>query len=65
MMVGRYDGRWTIRVCRLKMSELRMVVESDLPSPEKTESLRIHRHQIVMLMVSEAVAVLLAATAVF
>ena len=52
-------------MCRLKMSELRMVVESDLPSPEKTESLRIHRHQIVMLMVSEAVAVLLAATAVF
>ena len=65
MMVRRYDGRWTIRACCLKVSELGMVVGGDLPVPERTESLRIHRHQIVMLTVSEVVAqVLVSVTAV-
>lgn len=65
MMVRRYDGRWTIRVCFLKVSGLVIVVGGDLPLPEKKESLRNHRHQIVMLTVSEVVAqVLAAATAV-
>ena len=52
-------------MCFLKVSGLVIVVGGDLPLPEKKESPRNHRHQIVRLTVSEVVAqVPAAATAV-